>query len=56
MVQHRAALCQLWRVQVAENAHNVPDFPPARTPHEGVLGDAHWRAAIAVGPVRGATR
>jgi hypothetical protein len=30
MVQHGAALCQLWRVQMAENAQKVPEFSHVR--------------------------
>jgi hypothetical protein len=56
MVQHRAALCQLWRVQMAENAQKVPKFPPAHAPHEGVQGDAHWTVDTAADPAFGATR
>jgi hypothetical protein len=40
MVQHGAALCQLWRVQMTENAQNVPKFPPARAPQAGAPRDA----------------
>lgn len=55
MVQHRAALCQLWHVQMAENAQKVPEFPSIRAPRYGVQRDACPTAPLGVGPVHGAT-
>lgn len=56
MVQHDAALCQLWRVQVAENAQKVPEFPHLRVPQEGAQCDASRTAASGADPASGATR
>lgn len=56
MVQHGAALCQLWHVQVAENAQKVPKFACTCAPQEGVHRDVSPTAALGAGMGFGATR